>query len=87
MWQNIVDLFKKEDNRPIVIPHTDQNVLIITAFIKKGIVTVSYKGEDRRALIDPMVLRNMMHNNDYDKNSFKFFHAVATLLLQLTKKE
>lgn len=87
MLQNIANLFKKEDNRPILVPHTDDNVIIITAFVKKGIFSVSYKNEDKRGIMDPMILRNMMHDKDFDKNSYKFFHAVATLLSQLTKKE
>ena len=86
-WQSLTDLFRKEDNRPIAIPHTNDAVIIITAFVKKGIFTVSYKREDKRGYMDPMIMRNMMHNKDFDKNSFKFFHAVATLLSQLTKNQ
>jgi hypothetical protein len=79
------NLFKRQE-KPIVIPHTNQNVIIITAFPKKRIITVSYKGQDRRALLDDDSLRNMVHGRDYDKNSLKVFQTVATLLLPLTKK-
>lgn len=72
--------------QPVTIPVTNKNVVIITAFIKKGIVTVSYKGDHRRALFDDNTLRNMMHGNDFDKNSYQFFKAVANLLKPLTIK-
>jgi hypothetical protein len=85
MWQRIVNWFRSFE-APIAIPHTDRNVVIITAFPKKRIVTVSYKGKDRRALLDDDSLRNMMNGKNYDKNSLKVFQAVAMLLLPLTKK-
>lgn len=72
--------------KPVIIPVTDRNVVLITAFIKKGIVTVSYKGQHSRALFENNTLRNMMHGNDFNKNSYEFFKAVAALLKPLTKK-
>lgn len=55
-------------------------------FVKKGIVTLSYKGQTKQALFTENTLRNMMHGKDYDKNSLKVFQSVAMLLLPLTKE-
>lgn len=87
MWQKLVSRFKGWlAERPVAIPVTNKNVLIITAFIKKGIVTVSYKGQHKRALFDDNTLNTMMHGTRFDENSYKFFKATATLLKQLISK-
>ena len=79
------ELLTRQQER-ITIPVTNKNIVIITAFIKKGIVTVSYKGEHRQALYTGSELRNMMHGKDFDKNAYSFFHSVAELLKPLTIK-
>jgi hypothetical protein len=85
MWQKLVSFFQTEV-KPILIPTTNRNVVIISMFPKKRVITLSYKGETKSALLDDDSLRNMVHGNNYDKNSLKVFQAVAMLLLPLTKK-
>jgi len=70
-----------------MIPVTNRNVLIITAFIKDGIVTVSYKGQIKKALFSDSTMRNMMKGIRFQDNSFKFLGGVAALLQQLTKPQ
>jgi len=85
MWQKLVRFFQT-NIKPILIPVTNRNVVIISMFPKKNIITLSYKGETKQALLEENTLRNMMHGKDYDKNSLKVFQAVAMLLLPLTKQ-
>lgn len=59
---------------------TNDNVLIITAYPKKGVVVVSYKGQHRRGIFDDSTLRNMIHNKDFQKNSYQFFGACAKMI-------
>jgi hypothetical protein len=85
MWQKLVSFFQTEV-KPILIPITNRNVVIITMFPKKRVITVSYKGETKQALMDDNSMHNMVHDHDYDKNSLKVFQTAAMLLLPLTKK-
>jgi hypothetical protein len=62
----------------------DANVLLITAEIKKGIVTVSYKGHMQRAFFDDNTLRNLVKGIRFEKSSMYFFAAIAKLIMKLT---
>ena len=86
MWQKLVSLLKK-DNRPVVIPVTDRNVLLITAFIKKGVVTVSYKGKTRRGKFVDNTLKNMVHGIRFEKSTNSFLGSIAQLIKQITEEK
>lgn len=85
LMQKLLNFFTPTQS-PITIPVTNKNMVIITLFVKQGIITTSYKGEHRRALLDDNVLRTMMHGKRFDENSFRVLKVVATLLKQLIIK-
>jgi hypothetical protein len=58
----------------------------VTAYPKKGIVIVSYKGKAKRALFGDKTMRNMVSRVDFEKNAIEFLSVVAQLLDQVTKK-
>ena len=58
-------------------------MLIIIANVKKGIVSVSYKGHAQRAFFDDNTLKNLMKGIRFEKSSMHFFSAVAKLIMQL----
>src|SRR4051812_35698621 len=71
------------DRRNDATPVTNENVLMIIADIKKGTVSVSYKGHAQRAYFDDNTLRNLVKGIRFEKSSMSFFGAVAQLILKL----
>src|SRR5713101_5127364 len=82
----IIHSFWHVEEKPIVIPITDKNVMIITAFVKKGVITVSYKGQTRRGLFEDSTLHNMVKGIRFDKSVNSFLGALAKLIEQVIKK-
>ena len=79
-------LFKKEDpNEPVIAPTTSENVILIAAYLKKGIVTISHKQNVKTARFDDNSLRHMLKNDKHQKASIEqFVIAVAQLILSLS---
>jgi hypothetical protein len=65
--------------------HKD-NVLLITAYIKRGTLVITYKGKVKTAHFEDNTLRNMMKGVRFRKHAESFVSAVAQLLEQLTKE-
>ena len=85
MLQQIADYFSKP--KPIFAPVHNGNVLVITANIKQGTLTVSHKGKVKAAKFGDNTLRNMMNGVRFRKNTEVFVTAIAQLLEQLTDQE
>lgn len=73
--------------KPIVIPITNKNILIITAFLNKGVITASYKGTTKRGQFDDNTLRNMMKGIRFEKSTNSFLGATAQLIKQITEEK
>lgn len=84
MLQRIANWFK--DNRPKIIP-AGNNVLIVTAFPKDGIVAVTYNGKVKRGKFDDNTLREMVYGKDFKTNAISFFSVAAELLEDLIIKK
>ena len=74
MLQQIADYFSKP--KPIFAPVHNGNVLVITANIKQGTLTVSHKGKVRAAKFGDNTLRNMMNGVRFRKNTEVFVTAI-----------
>jgi hypothetical protein len=84
MLHRIVNLFR--DTRPKLIPQGD-HALIITAFVKDGILAVTYNGKVKRGKFDDNTLREMVYGKDFRKNANSFFSAAARLMEQIIIKK
>lgn len=82
MWNAIKNLF----NNPLPALMSKKNVLLITAYPKKGIVVVSYKGKAKRALFGDNTMRNMVKGVRFEENTVEFLSVIAQLLEKLIKK-
>src|SRR3990167_3898495 len=70
---------------PVLAPISNENVLLITAYIKKGIVTVSHKTEVRKAMFGDNMLVHMMKDHKNRKQSIEMFvQALGQLILGLS---
>jgi len=81
MWQKLKTIFHK----PLPALVSRNNVLIVTAYPKKGIVTVSYKGKVTRGYFEDRTMENMMKGVRFEKNVDEFLAAVGKLIYQVTK--
>lgn len=61
------------------------NVLIITAYPKKGIVTVSHKGKVKTGYFGDKTMRNMINGVRFEENAEEFLTAVGKLIHQIIK--
>jgi hypothetical protein len=80
--RNVLTTFR----RPITIPVSQRHVLIISAFVKDGIVTASWNGKFLKAKFDDNSLRNMMYDKNFQDNYFSMMGAAAQMVQQLIKK-
>ena len=72
--------------KPITIPVTQRNVIIISGFVKQNVVSVSYNGNFRTMKLDDKVLREIVYGINFEDNYFKFMGATVPMLKSLTKK-
>jgi hypothetical protein len=72
--------------KPIYALVSRNNVIIITAYVNKGVVTVSHKGKVRRGLFSDNTLKNIVKRRDFEKNAISFMSITAQLLDQVTKE-
>ena len=63
------------------------HTLIITAFVKDGVIAVTYNGEVKRGKFDDNTLREMVYGKDFKTNAISFFSAAAELLEQIIIKK
>ena len=89
MLRNLVNYLRRlfHAKQPVVIPVTKHNILIVTAFINKGVMTVSYKGKVKKGVFDDNTLPNMVHDIHFQKNTEKFLGATAQLIKQLIQEK
>jgi hypothetical protein len=91
MWQRLVKFYLKLYRRflqkgPVPAPVHDGSVLMITAYVKKGMVIVTYKGRVKTGYFDDNTLRNMVKGIKFKKNTESFVAAIVHLIQTLTEE-
>jgi hypothetical protein len=79
MWQKLKAIFIK----PLPAPVSRNNVLIITAYPKKGVITVSHKGKVRTGYFEDNTLRMMVAGVKFEENAEEFLTAAGKLIHQV----
>jgi len=85
MSLNPLKWFTKK-SEPLPAPMHKDNVLLITAYIKRGTIVMTYQGKVKTAHFEDNTLRNMMKGIRFRKHAESFVSAIAQLLEPLTKQ-
>ena len=86
MLQKLASLFSRTP-KPILAPIHDGNVIVITANVRHGTVTVSHKGKVKIAKFSDATLRQMVKGKRFRKNAEMFVGCIAHLLEQLIPQD
>ncbi len=71
---------------PLLAPTSNDNVILITAYLNRGVVVISHKGQVHKALFEDNTLRKMITGADQKRRQTaieSFISAIAQIIVRL----
>ena len=81
-----IKIWGENKDMPILAPMKEGNVVVITAYLNQGDVTVTYKGQIKTGKFTDNSLRKIIKGADIERRKAaieKFCGAIAQLLFQI----